>query len=142
MAELVGYKLIRDNDDAEVQSWGGVWGQCPGIPNPLIIPDGPHIHGGRVPLDTDLGGYRLVAWMMDKPVKTLFDGADFLDRLTNEEYEVITASTDVQMRRWLDIFRLRGEIDVTGVTAQAAKAGLVALNLLTQERADELFAVA
>jgi hypothetical protein len=119
-----------------------VWGQCPGIPNPLIIPDGPHIHGGRVPLDTDLGGYRLVAWMMDKPVKTLFDGADFLDRLTNEEYEAITASTDVQMRRWLDIFRLRGEIDVTGVTAQAAKAGLVALNLLTQERADELFAVA
>lgn len=42
--------------------------------------------------------------------------------------------------KWLDIFRLRGEIDVTGATAQAAKAGLVAAGLLTADRADVIFA--
>jgi hypothetical protein len=67
------------------------------------------------------------------------DGAAFLARVTDDEYAAITASDDVQVRRWLDIFRLRGEIDVNGNTAQAAKAGLVALGLLTQARADGIF---
>lgn len=71
--------------------------------------------------------------------KTMFDGADFLSRLTNDEYAAITASSNIQVRRWLDIFRLRGEIDVSGATAQAAKAGLVAMGLLTAKRADEIF---
>lgn len=70
---------------------------------------------------------------------SLIDGADFLARVTDAEYAAIVGSTNMQVRRWLDIFRLRGEIDVTGDTAQAAKAGLVALKLLTQERADEIF---
>jgi hypothetical protein len=67
------------------------------------------------------------------------DGAAFLARVTDEEYAAIIASDNVQVRRWLDIFRLRGEIDVNGSTAQAAKAGLVALGLLTQARAEEIF---
>lgn len=74
--------------------------------------------------------------------KTVFDGADFLARLTDAEYGAILAASakSVQLARWLDIFRLRGEIDVTGTTALAAKAGLVAAGLLTQERADKIFA--
>lgn len=67
------------------------------------------------------------------------DGATFLGRVTDEEYAAIVGSTNIQVKRWLDIFRLRGEIEVTGNTAQAAKAGLVALGLLTQERADAIF---
>lgn len=74
--------------------------------------------------------------------KTIFDGAEFLARLTDAEYGAILAASaqSVQLARWLDIFRLRGEIDVTGTTALAAKAGLVAAGLLTQERADVIFA--
>lgn len=76
------------------------------------------------------------------PVKTVFDGADFLARLTDAEYGAILAAAaqNVQIARWLDIFRLRGGIDVTGSTTLAAKAGLVAAGLLTQERADVIFA--
>ena len=70
--------------------------------------------------------------------------AGFLERLTDAEYGAILAAagTNTQLARWLDIFRLRGEIDVTGNTVLAAKAGLVALGLLTQTRADEVFATA
>lgn len=80
---------------------------------------------------------------IEKTVKTLFDGADFLARITDQEYEAIleAAARSVQLARWLDIFRLRGEIDVTGTTSLAAKAGLVSLGLLSQSRADEIFAV-
>ncbi len=77
----------------------------------------------------------------EKPQKTVFDGADFLNRITDVEYKAILAAAaqSIQIARWLDIFRLRGEIDVSGATAQAAKAGLVATKLLTPERADEIF---
>lgn len=76
------------------------------------------------------------------PLINIFDGAEFLARLTDAEYGAILAAAgqSVQLARWLDIFRLRGEIDVTGATAQAAKAGLVGAKLLTQARADVIFA--
>lgn len=71
----------------------------------------------------------------------LLDGADFLARLTDAEYSAIlaAASQSVQLARWLDTFRLRGEIDVYGKTALAAKAGLIKAGLLTPERADVIF---
>lgn len=74
--------------------------------------------------------------------KTLFDGAEFLTRLTDAEYGAILAAStqSIQLARWLDTFRLRGEIDVTGKTALAAKYGLVKTGLLTPERADAIFA--
>lgn len=72
---------------------------------------------------------------------TLIDGVMFLARVTDEEYAAITGAAlqNPQIGRWLDIFRLRGEIDVAGSTALAAKAGLVAAGLLTQERAEVIF---
>lgn len=70
----------------------------------------------------------------------VIDGASFLARVHDDEYLAITSSSNVQVKRWIDIFRLRGEIDVTGATSKAAKAGLVQLGLLTQARADEIFA--
>lgn len=71
----------------------------------------------------------------------LYDGAEFLARLTDGEYQAVIglAQSNVQVARWLDTFRLRGEIDVLGATAQAAKTGLVALGAFSQARADELF---
>lgn len=76
------------------------------------------------------------------PVKTLFDGAEFLARLTDAEYGAILSASaqSIQLARWLDILRLRGEIDVTGSTARAAKSGLVKGGLLTSDRADVIFA--
>lgn len=71
---------------------------------------------------------------------TVIDGAAFLARVTDAEYVTVTGSTNVQVRRWVETLRLRGEIDVTGTTALAAKAGLVQLGLLTPSRADEIFA--
>lgn len=134
---IVGYKLLNEADDTIAQTWGGVWGQCPAIPNPLILPTGAHVCAASL---ASYDGYRLEPWEMDPPVNTLFDGAEFLERVTDDEYAAITSSGNVQVQRWLDVFRLRGEIDVAGTTAQAAKAGLVALGLLTQARADIIFA--
>lgn len=82
----------------------------------------------------------MVAQMAGETPRAIpIDGATFLARITEEEYDEIEKSTNIKVRRWLDIFRLRGEIEVTGNTAKAAKAGLVALKLLTQSRADEIF---
>jgi hypothetical protein len=72
---------------------------------------------------------------------TVIDGATFLARVTDDEYAAIigAALTNPKIGRWIDIFRLRGEIDVAGSTALAAKAGLVAAGLLTLERAEVIF---
>lgn len=62
--DMVGYKLI-DAQGNVAQAWGGTWGQCPAIPNPIILPNGDRVHCAA--LDTDYGGYRLVALMMEQP---------------------------------------------------------------------------
>src|SRR5262249_34328372 len=73
---------------------------------------------------------------------SVIDGADFLARITDEEYQAIIAATgvNVQIARWVELLRLRGQVDVVGTTAQAAKAGLIAAGLLSQRRADAIFA--
>lgn len=61
---VVGYRL-EDQDAATVQEWGGIWGQCPGIPNPLKLPNGDIVHAPS--LNTAYSGYTLVEWLMDEP---------------------------------------------------------------------------
>lgn len=60
----VGYKL-KDADGADIETWGGVWGSCPNMPNPLRLPNGDHVHAPS--LDTSYGGYTLTEWHMDPP---------------------------------------------------------------------------
>lgn len=136
--QIVGYKLVEDATGKILGQWGGQYGSCPGFPNPLFLPNGDHVHGGSLNVSYD--GFTVVPWEMERPLKTVFDGAEFLARVNDDEYVAITASDNVQIRRWLEVFRLRGEIDVGGKTAQEAKAGLVISKLLTQERADIIFA--
>lgn len=63
---IVGYKLL-DSENNEVQNWGGTWGRCPGVPNPLFLPNDTQIHCPQ--LNTDYGGYTLVEWeMAEAPV--------------------------------------------------------------------------
>lgn len=68
---LVGYKLIRESDGSEVKTWGGVWGQCPGIPNPIYLPNGDHVHAPAP--GESYGGFKLVEWEMAPPPPTATD---------------------------------------------------------------------
>jgi len=65
MQMVVGYKLIETATQAEITSWGGTWGQCPGVPNPIMLPNGLHVHAPSVGVDYD--GCMLVEWLMDEP---------------------------------------------------------------------------
>jgi len=65
---VVGYRLI-DAEGMEFHAWGGTWGRCPGIPNPLRLPNGAHVHAPS--LNVDYGGYTLVEWVMDEPAPSV-----------------------------------------------------------------------
>lgn len=65
MADLVGYKLVRVSDGVEISSWGGTWGQCPGFPNPIRLPNGDHVHAGEP--EVQYGDYIVRPWMMEQP---------------------------------------------------------------------------
>lgn len=72
MSELVGYKLIDIKTGGTIQQWGGDWGQCPGIPNPILLPNGDYVSGAE-PGQTYGERYRLDLWMMDEPAPTTDD---------------------------------------------------------------------
>lgn len=66
MQQQVGYKLIEIETGNEIASWGGTWGICPGIPNPLSLPN----NNGEVcgaTIEQNYNGYKLIPWMMDEP---------------------------------------------------------------------------
>lgn len=62
---IVGFQLIEEKTGKVVRQWGGNYGSCPDQPNPIILPNGDHLHGAR--LDTDYNGYKLIAWEMEAP---------------------------------------------------------------------------
>ncbi len=70
------------------------------------------------------------------------DGKIFLARMTDAEYTGIMAAAakNVRLTRWVEDLRMTGTINVNDTTAQAAKAAVVAGGLLTQARADIIFA--
>lgn len=138
---IVGYNLISVADGSVIQTWGGVWGQCPAVPEPVTMPDGSTVYGLAV--DVEINGYKLVAWDMDQPVNPHCDGLTFLGRFTDAEYSAIaTASmTDMRLMRWMDMLRINGGINLAGQDAADGKAYLVATNLLTSARADLIFSL-
>lgn len=71
MTQIVGYRLIEDATGVEVASWGGVWGRCPGVPNPVTLPNGDQVCG--LPPGGSSGGYTLAAWEMEPPPPTAAD---------------------------------------------------------------------
>lgn len=68
MQDLVGYKLLLAADNTEIMTWGGIWGQCPAVPNPLDLPNGDQVHAASP--DSTYGDYILVSWIMDQPEPT------------------------------------------------------------------------
>lgn len=61
---IVGYKLI-DSTGAVLETWGGTWGQCPGVPNPIKLPNGDIVHAPS--LNEDYDGYSLIEWIAQGP---------------------------------------------------------------------------
>ena len=56
----VGFKLIKVNDNTEIESWRGVFGHCPSLPTCLFLPDNIQVHSPEI--DTEYCGYKLIAW--------------------------------------------------------------------------------
>jgi hypothetical protein len=74
-------------------------------------------------------------------------GDVFLSHLTDLEYAGIIgaanaqlATGNAQLYRWIETVRATNRINLAGSEAQTAKAALIAAGLLTQERADLVFA--
>lgn len=64
--DLIGYKLVEDISGTVVREWGGTFGQCPGIPNPVVLPvNGEHVCGW-VP-GSSVNGYTLTEWRAVSP---------------------------------------------------------------------------
>ena len=110
---------------------------------PFSVPSGKRIvPGAQESFALVDGVVKQVFAVEDIPPRTLLEGVEFLSRVTAQERAAIKAAAaqNADIDLWLEIFRLRGEIDVAGSTAIAAKVELVAAGLLTQERADIIFA--
>ena len=71
MAELVGYRLL-DQNGTVVGSWGGVFGQCPGVPNSIRLPSDPPADVQCPVVGVTYEQWALQPWMMDAPTP---DGA-------------------------------------------------------------------
>lgn len=71
--ELVGYRLRKVATDEIVQQWGGVWGQCPGIPSLLVLPN---LQVCAPALGVEYAGHILEQWMMDPPPPVIQDVSD------------------------------------------------------------------
>lgn len=67
--EVVGYKLTNVATGETVQSWGGTWGQCPAIPNPIRLPSGGDVCAPSI--NVDYSGFMLVPWEMDQPLPSV-----------------------------------------------------------------------
>lgn len=98
--EIVGYKLVQISDQNMIEQWGGVWGQCPSVPNPINLPNGDTVYAPA--LNTDYQGYELIVWEMEQPptpvpqqvpmwaVRTVLQN----DNLFDQAQAAINASTD------------------------------------------------
>lgn len=75
------------------------------------------------------------------PPMKIVRGDEFLSRFTDEEYAALRKqeADNTQIARWIECFRLRGDINVLSDTNQKAKAEFVSLGVFSQERADEIF---
>lgn len=68
MADLAGYRLVTTDDATVVQAWGGVWGQVPGIPESIQLPNGDVTYAPSVgQMLGPKGEWQLIEWLVDEP---------------------------------------------------------------------------
>jgi hypothetical protein len=135
--ELVGYKLVDLNDNV-LQTWGGVWGQCPGIPNPIECPNGDVVYGPEI--NVEYSGVKLILWMMDQPptpipqqvpiwaVRTVLQN----DNLFDQVQTAINASTDNALKNVWEYGNYANR-DSTAINTIAYTLGL------TEAQVDQMF---
>lgn len=132
--EQVGYKLVNEAGDV-LETWGGLWGQCPGIPNPITLPNGDIVYGPQV--DVYYGGVKLVPWMMDAPipqqvpmwaVRTVLQN----DGLFDQADALVKASTDNALKNVWEYGNFADRNSNAIATLSAALG-------LTSEQVDQMF---
>ena len=81
------------------------------------------------------------------PAKIIL-AADFISRFTDMEYSNIKKAALAQMdqglaqlQKWIDVATTDGYIDLNRLATQEAKTALIQANLLTKERAEEIFSI-
>ena len=138
--QTVGFKLIDTDTEEVVNQWGGIWGQCPGKPNPLILPNGNQVHGASVGFD--YSGYMLIEWQMEEPapavpesvtprqVRLLLLQQDLLDDV---ETMILTQPKEIQIA-WEYALEFQRNDPLLNTLAQN-------LNL-TEQQLDEFFIAA
>jgi hypothetical protein len=136
MAEIVGYKLIQIDDNTVIQTWGGVWGQCPGVPDTIRCPNGDIVCSPA--LNVDYSGVKLITWVLDGPpvpqivpmwaVRTVLQNNNLFD----QAQAIITASTDNALKNVWEYgnFADRNSKSIASLSA--------ALNL-TDAQVDQMF---
>lgn len=136
--QVVGYKLINIADDSIIEQWGGVWGECPAIPNPLYCPNGDVVYSPT--LDVDYSGVKLISWVMDPPpapvpqsvsmwaVRTVLQNNNLFD----QAQALITASTDNALKNVWEYGNFANR------NSNAIKSLAMALNL-TDAQVDQMF---
>lgn len=125
---MAGYALVKDNTVVNIIEWDGV------ASYPLAA--GESIY----PSDAVPAG--IVVPASGSPLGTIIEGTVFLARVTDAEYQAVTAAaaSNAQLARWIEDVRLTNIVDIASDAAQQAKAALVAAGLLTAPRADIVFA--
>lgn len=63
--QIVGYRLRNIASGRIVETWGGVWGQCPTPPNPITLSNGDQVCAPEI--GVDYSGCVLEEWWMDEP---------------------------------------------------------------------------
>lgn len=136
--EIVGYKLIKVDDGSVVEQWGGVWGQCPAVPNPINIPNGDVVCAPE--LNTDYSGYELTPWEMEPPppavpqqvpmwaVRTVLQN----DSLFDQAQALVNASTDNALKNVWEYGNF-ADRNSNAIISLATALGL------TSEQVDQMF---
>jgi len=140
----VGWKLVRISDGAVVQEWGGVYGRCAQMPNPLILPTGDQICAPVV--GVEYSGYRLDAWMMGPPASAVkLEAQRRILALTNSPdlFAGLVKQMNANMRTgWLNDKRLRGQTLTIEEEAEAAALRTFAAAVMAiRERCNEIEAL-
>ena len=135
--EQVGYNLLSPTGDI-IQSWGGEWGVCPGIPSQLILPNGDIVCAPEINVPYE--GYKLVPWMMNPPptpipqtapmwaVRTVLQNKGLFD----QAQALIAASTDNALKNVWEYGNFADR------NSNAIKSLATALNL-TDAQVDQMF---
>lgn len=88
--EQIGYSLV-DGQGSELQFWGDTLGQCQGLPDVIVLPNGDRVHGAKA--GEALGGNcRLVKRMGELATENSvsFDGADIIVRKRQTVPDIVT----------------------------------------------------